>query len=134
MAELLSRGKKYKLLRGKLVQAGCMLPVSSSQPIVPLQFQIGPTEILLLIIIALILFGPKKLPELAKAAGEAVRIFREESQKITSMEESKPSSSPSISDEDLKKLAEKLGVSTEGKSREQLVEEVIKKAKEQGLI
>jgi sec-independent protein translocase protein TatA len=130
MAELLSRGKKYKLLCGKLVQAGCMLPVSSSQPIVPLQFQIGPTEILLLIIIALILFGPKKLPELAKAAGEAVRIFREESQKITSMEESKPS----ISDEDLKKLAEKLGVSTEGKSREQLVEEVIKKAKEQGLI
>ncbi len=133
MAELLSRGKKYKLLCGKLVQAECMLPVSSSQPIVPLQFQIGPTEILLLIIIALILFGPKKLPELAKAAGEAVRIFREESQKITSMEESKPSSS-SISDEDLKKLAEKLGVSTEGKSREQLVEEVIRKAKEQGLI
>jgi len=133
MAELLSRGKKYKLLCGKLVQAGCMLPVSSSQSIVPLQFQIGPTEILLLIIIALILFGPKKLPELAKAAGEAVRIFREESQKITSMEESKPSSS-SISDEDLKRLAEKLGVSTEGKSREQLVEEVIKKAKEQGLI
>jgi sec-independent protein translocase protein TatA len=133
MAELLGRGKKYKLLCGKLMQAGCMLPVSSSQPIVPLQFQIGPTEILLLIIIALILFGPKKLPELAKAAGEAVRIFREESQKITSMEESKPSSS-SISDEDLKKLAEKLGVFTEGKSREQLVEEVIKKAKEQGLI
>ena len=106
--------------------------MSGSQAVVPIMFQIGPTEILLLIIIALILFGPKKLPELAKAAGEAVRIFREESQKITSMEESKPSSS--ISDEDLKKLAEKLGVSAEGKSREQLAEEVIRKAKEQGLI
>uniref|UniRef100_A0A7C1SMI1 Sec-independent protein translocase protein TatA n=1 Tax=Thermofilum pendens TaxID=2269 RepID=A0A7C1SMI1_THEPE len=96
----------------------------------PLGFQIGPTEILLLIVIALILFGPKKLPELAKAAGEAVRIFREESQKIVSAEESKPS----ISEEELKKLAEKLGISTEGKSKEQLAEEVIKKAKEQGLI
>lgn len=109
-----------------------MLPMGGSQAVVPLQFQIGPTEILLLIIIALILFGPKKLPELAKAAGEAVRIFREESQKMMSTEESKPSSS--ISDEDLRKLAEKLGVSTEGKIREQLAEEVIKKAKEQGII
>jgi len=110
-----------------------MLPASGSETLVPLGFQIGPTEILLLILIALILFGPKKLPELAKAAGEAVRIFRQESERITSAEESKPSS-PSFSEEDLRKLAEKLGVSMEGKSREQLIEEIIKKAKEQGLI
>lgn len=112
------------------MQAGYMLPIGGSEAVMPLGFQIGPTEILLLIVIALILFGPKKLPELAKAAGEAVRIFREESQKIVSAEESKPS----ISEEELKKLAEKLGISTEGKSKEQLAEEVIKKAKEQGLI
>ncbi|MGB9709263.1 MAG: twin-arginine translocase TatA/TatE family subunit [Infirmifilum sp.] len=116
-----------------------MYPVSGS-PIIPLQFNLGPTEILLLIIIALILFGPRKLPELAKAAGEAVRIFREESQKITSsIEEStstktSASSASSLSDEDLKKLAEKLGVKSEGKSREELINEVIKKAKEKGLI
>ncbi|QOJ79522.1 twin-arginine translocase TatA/TatE family subunit [Infirmifilum lucidum] len=113
-----------------------MYPVGG-QPALPLQFQLGPTEILLLIIIALILFGPKKLPELAKAAGEAVRIFREESQKITSSveEAAAPKTAAStISDEDLKKLAEKLGVKTEGKSREELVEEVIKRAKEKGLI
>jgi len=106
-------------------------------PVIPLQFNIGPTEILLLIVIALILFGPKKLPELAKAAGEAVRIFREESQKITSSVEEaaspKPQATP-LSDEELRKLAEKLGVESEGKSKEELVEEVIKKAKEKGLI
>ena len=108
-----------------------MLPVGG-EPALPLQFQIGPTEILLLILIALILFGPKKLPELARAAGEAVRIFREESQKLTSEEpESRRSS---VSDEELKKLAEKLGVSTEGKSRDQLIEEVLSKAREKGLI
>lgn len=112
-----------------------MLPVGG-EPVVPLQFNIGPTEILLLILIALILFGPKKLPELAKAAGEAVRIFREESQKLTStVEEAATSTSrTSISDEELAKLAEKLGVKTEGKSKEEVVEEVIKKAKEKGLI
>lgn len=109
-----------------------MLPVSGSAA-PPLQFQIGPTEILLLIIIALILFGPKKLPELARAAGEAVRVFREESQKLTS-EEPKTGGKTSISDEDLKKLAEKLGIETEGKTKEQLVEEVIARAKEKGLI
>ncbi|MEM4761361.1 MAG: twin-arginine translocase TatA/TatE family subunit [Thermofilum sp.] len=109
-----------------------MLPVGS-QEVLPLQFQVGPTEILLLIIIALILFGPKKLPELARAAGEAVRVFREESQKLTS-EEPQESRKPSVSDEELKKLAEKLGIASEGKTKEQLIEEVIAKAKEKGLI
>lgn len=109
-----------------------MLPVGS-QEVLPLQFQVGPTEILLLIIIALILFGPKKLPELARAAGEAVRVFREESQKLTS-EELRESKKLSVSDEELKKLAEKLGIASEGKTKEQLVEEVIAKAKEKGLV
>lgn len=109
-----------------------MLPVSG-QEVLPLQFSLGPTEILLLIIIALILFGPKKLPELARAAGEAVRVFREESQKLTSGE-TETSKKPSVSEEELKKLAEKLGISSEGKTKEQLAEEVIAKAKEKGLI
>jgi len=40
----------------------------------------------------------------------------------------------SISDEDLKKLAEKLVISAEGKSKEELVKEVLEKAKKRGLI
>ena len=113
-----------------------MLPVYPPQ-VVALQFQIGPTELILLIILALILFGPKKLPELAKAAGEAVRVFREETQKVTSSVEEaskKKETTTIISDEDLKKLAEKLGVQTEGKTKEDLIKEVIEKAKEKGLI
>ncbi len=94
-------------------------------------FQIGPGEILLIILIALILFGPKKLPELARSFGEAVRIFREETSKITTMDKVEKGS---ISDEELKKIAEKLGVSTTGKTREQLISEVISKAREKGLI
>ncbi len=38
---------------------------------------IGMTEILIILIIILILFGPKRLPELARAIGESVRAYRE---------------------------------------------------------
>lgn len=37
---------------------------------------IGMTEILVVLIIVLILFGPKKLPQLARSIGESVREYR----------------------------------------------------------
>lgn len=37
---------------------------------------IGPMEILVLLIIALIVFGPKRLPELGKSLGNGIREFR----------------------------------------------------------
>lgn len=36
----------------------------------------GITEILLIALIVLILFGPKRLPELAKSCGQAVNEFK----------------------------------------------------------
>ncbi|MEZ0346781.1 MAG: twin-arginine translocase TatA/TatE family subunit [Infirmifilum sp.] len=39
---------------------------------------LGPTEILLLAIIAIILFAPRKIPELAKAIKESADILRKE--------------------------------------------------------
>ena len=38
---------------------------------------IGPVGILLIVIVALILFGPKRLPELGRAFGRTLRAFRE---------------------------------------------------------
>jgi sec-independent protein translocase protein TatA len=40
--------------------------------------QIGATEILIILGIVVLLFGAKKLPELARGSGEALRIFKSE--------------------------------------------------------
>jgi sec-independent protein translocase protein TatA len=37
---------------------------------------IGMTEILIILVIILILFGPKKLPELARSIGNSIREYR----------------------------------------------------------
>ncbi len=39
---------------------------------------LGWSEILLIAVVALLLFGPNRLPQLAKSLGEAVRVFRKE--------------------------------------------------------
>jgi TatA/E family protein of Tat protein translocase len=38
--------------------------------------QVGPLEILLVLGIALIIFGPKRLPELGRSMGRGIREFR----------------------------------------------------------
>ena len=37
---------------------------------------IGPLEIVVVLIIALIVFGPKRLPELGRSLGKGIREFR----------------------------------------------------------
>lgn len=37
---------------------------------------LGPPEILLIMVLALLLFGPKRLPEMGKAVGKAIREFK----------------------------------------------------------
>jgi len=40
-------------------------------------FKIGPTEIILILALLLIIFGPRKLPELAKSIGKSVTELKE---------------------------------------------------------
>lgn len=37
---------------------------------------IGPVELLIIVVVALLLFGGKKIPELAKGLGDGIRHFR----------------------------------------------------------
>ncbi len=43
---------------------------------------IGPTELILIFVVALLVFGPKKLPEIGKSIGRAIREFRRTSEEI----------------------------------------------------
>src|SRR5512135_3119534 len=43
---------------------------------------IGPTELILIFVIALLVFGPKKLPEIGKSVGKALREFKKASDEI----------------------------------------------------
>ncbi|BAF59890.1 MAG: twin-arginine translocase TatA/TatE family subunit [Pelotomaculum sp.] len=43
---------------------------------------IGAPELILVLVLALIIFGPGKLPELGKAVGKTIREFRRSSQEI----------------------------------------------------
>lgn len=39
-------------------------------------FNLGPTELIIILLIVLVLFGPKKLPEIGRAFGEMLTSFR----------------------------------------------------------
>jgi len=43
---------------------------------------IGPMELIVILIIALLVFGPKKLPEIGRSIGKAVREFKKTSEEI----------------------------------------------------
>ena len=46
-------------------------------------FGLGWQELVIILVIALIIFGPKKLPELGKSLGQAIRGFRDGTTKAT---------------------------------------------------
>ena len=49
-----------------------------NSPVLPLVANLGTTEILLILAVIVLLFGAKKLPELARGSGRALRIFKAE--------------------------------------------------------
>jgi sec-independent protein translocase protein TatA len=46
--------------------------------VIPLLAGLGPTELIIIVGIIVLLFGAKKLPELARGSGRALRIFKAE--------------------------------------------------------
>jgi sec-independent protein translocase protein TatA len=52
---------------------------------------VGPTELILIILIIIIIFGARKLPELGKSLGEGIKNFRKS---ISSKEKESPPDKP----------------------------------------
>ena len=47
-------------------------------------FNVGPTEIIVILVLALLVFGPKKLPEIGKSLGQGLREIKKASRDVMS--------------------------------------------------
>lgn len=91
----------------------------------------GPLEIALIVVAIIVLFGATKIPELARSLGKATGEFKKGKQEIerelTDAEKSIKETPSEIKPSKIKQMARDLGISTEGKTDEQLLEEIQKK-------
>jgi sec-independent protein translocase protein TatA len=92
----------------------------------------SPEDLLLILVVAMLLFGSSKIPELARSLGKATGEFkkgqRETELELKDFEKSvKESKSQDEKSSKIKQMASDLGIATEGKSDEQLLDEIQKK-------
>ena len=96
---------------------------------------IGPTEIILLLILALILLGPSKLPELARSLGQAINEFKRATSQAMETSPATPAPAPAPAqvqevapakrEKSVRELARELGIDTTGKTDEEIEKEII---------
>jgi sec-independent protein translocase protein TatA len=55
-------------------------------------FNIGPMELVVVLVIALVVLGPKKLPEVGKSLGKGMREFKESLSDISSSDDERDES------------------------------------------
>lgn len=87
------------------------------------------------ILVVIFLWGPAKIPELARALGRAKKEFDTASKEVnnTFTAATQPSQLPpeKTGDQVLMETAQQMGISTEGKTREQISQEIVAKSKKQ---
>jgi sec-independent protein translocase protein TatA len=62
-----------------------------------------PQHLLIVLVIALFIFGPKKLPELGQGLGKGIRSFKDSMRQATEPEKEKVEPPPAPVDESVKK-------------------------------
>lgn len=45
-------------------------------------FGLGPTELIIILVIALVIFGPSRLPKVGQSVGQAMKAFRDSTSKV----------------------------------------------------
>ena len=69
--------------------------IAMTQPLVtPLIANLGPTELIIIFAVLVLLFGAKKLPELARGSGRALRIFKAETKGLIDDDDDDGSKTP----------------------------------------
>lgn len=93
---------------------------------------IGTSEVMVILIIALLLFGPKKLPELTRSLGKAVAEYHKSVRKFEGeitktkkqvFEEVSPETKDNSS-KNIKKIARNLGIPVKNRSDHVLLKEI----------
>jgi len=84
--------------------------------------------IILIAIVIILIWGPSKLPSLARGMGEAIREFRKATSGVE--EEVKRTEKKEEIDQKIIEMARSLGISTEGKTKEQILDEINKRLEE----
>jgi len=84
------------------------------------------TLTIIAILIILFIWGPQKLPEMAKSLGQAKREFEKATKEMTNLAIAPATSTPVITPQQdpLIVAAKSLGIITEGKTKEELAKEI----------
>ena len=85
--------------------------------------------IILIAIVIILIWGPSKLPSLARGMGEAIREFRKAASGVVEEEVKRTEKKEEI-DQKIIEMARSLGISTEGKTKEQILDEINKRLAE----
>jgi sec-independent protein translocase protein TatA len=85
--------------------------------------------VVLIALVIILIWGPSKLPSLARGMGEAIREFRKAASGVAEEEVRRVEKKEEI-DQKIVEMARSLGISTEGKTKEQILDEINKKLAE----
>jgi TatA/E family protein of Tat protein translocase len=59
-------------------------------------FNVGPLELVIVLVIALLVIGPKRLPEMGNSLGKTIREFRKASTDISEATSMEPETKPAV--------------------------------------
>jgi sec-independent protein translocase protein TatA len=94
---------------------------------------IGSSELIVILVLALLLFGPKKLPELARALGNATKEYHRAARDLEREADKINKEIMGFEKElnEIRTIAENMGIDPKGKSGSELLEEIRRKTKQQ---
>ncbi len=88
---------------------------------------LGMQEVILILAILLLVFGPSKIPKIARELGKAMNEFNKASQGAIEAVKSEVAANGGLPTESLVDIAKELDLTTEGKTDQLLTDEILAK-------